>query len=172
MALTHLIQLQHWQADAHEGATEREVALGAPLAVIERREDSTVVAECTFGVECGSSRHPFDATVDADHLSLAEQAVWQTQRCLVPAIGFRKRAATKAEARRWVTASGKLTYLPALRYSVPDDDGRHGECKLMVREQPPLGPLPLALSDVSPRDWLRLDGEQALSMLCQAWRRL
>jgi hypothetical protein len=170
MTITHLIQLHHNNPTTFDSSPE-EVGLGSSLTVLDRREDQLVLTVCTFGLDSGRPGASFDGLVDADHLSSAQRAVWETQRCVIPMIGFRRLDRRKAVGRRWMAPSGLIAFVPALRYSIPDEAGRHAECQLLVRETPPVGELPFALTDVTPRQWLTLDGDDAWAALRQDWRR-
>lgn len=170
MTITHLIQLQHFPADAVPRPEPREVALGYSLAVIKLRNGITQLAGSTFGLDSGRLRNAFDGAIEATSLGPVAQAIWDNQRCLVPITGFRSTGANIGSSR-WISADGGIAYVPALRFSIEDHQGRHGECQVLVRPSGLDQLMPLALDQTTPLQWMRLSGTDALQGLTQPWRR-
>jgi hypothetical protein len=164
--ITHVVQLRH-PAPYGAGITSpRTVELGHSVVVVDRYAGSNVIA-CTFG--SATPGGPLRGTADVDRFDRAQRAIWNTQRCLVPVVGFHQERTSDARTYRWVVPQGRLAYLPALRYTISDGRDRHCECQLLVREVPGLGSLPFRLSDVAPGRWLAWGGHMAMSESNQDW---
>ncbi|RXR00861.1 hypothetical protein [Pseudoxanthomonas composti] len=174
MVITHLIQLRQNACDPVAlSATPRrdgEIALGGSLTVIDRAARCSDIAEATFGLERGDRRDAYDGQVDAATFGAIDHAVWNTQRCVIPVIGFRSDRRDAGGPCDWLPPDG-IAYLPALRYSVADTAGRHGEAKVLVQADQDGRHLPLALNAISPLQWLLLAGPDALVALDQPWHR-
>lgn len=171
MTTIHLLQLRHQDAETFDSKDHREVLPGSLLTILEHRGHRLDVAECSYGLACGERRGS-QGIGDADRLTLAERAVWATQRCLIPIVGFRTLDPSKGKWVRWVPTAGALAYVPALRYSTMYSEGRRAECRLLVRSVPPGGLLPVAITDITPGQWLALEGTKALAALSTHWRSL
>jgi hypothetical protein len=165
--ITHVVQLRH-PAPYGVGITSpRTVKLGHSVVVVDRYAGSNVIA-CTFG--SATPGGPLRGTADVDQLDRAQRAIWKTQRCLVPVVGFHQELPFKGGNYRWGVPQGRLAYLPALRYTISDGGDRHCECQLIVREVPGSGSLPFRLLDVAPGRWLARGGHMAMSELVQDWQ--
>lgn len=173
MLITHLIQLRQNIAEpAPLPAAARqdgEIALGGSLTVIDRAAHRSEITEATFGLEREARHDAYDGQVDASAFGAIDHAVWDTQRCVVPVIGFRSDQHDVAGACDWLPPRG-IAFLPALRYSVADASGRHGEARILVQADGDGRHLPLALNAISPLQWLLLTGKDALVPLDQPWR--
>lgn len=172
MVITHLIQLgQNAEPVALSAAAPqgKEIALGSPLTVIDRAARCADIGKATFGLECKDVHHAYDGQVDAARFGAIDQAVWNTQRCVIPVIGFRSDEHGATESCHWQPPRG-IAFLPALRYSVSDASGRHGEARILVQADKDGRRLPLALNIISPLQWLLLAGQDALVPLDQPWR--
>jgi hypothetical protein len=164
--ITHLVQLQNPTPYGAGITSPKAVGLGHPVVIVDRDVGSNVIA-CIFGSTVLGDA--LSGTANIDQLDRAQRAIWNTQRCLVPVVGFHQERPFDAGTYRWVVPQGRLAYLPALRYTISDSRDRHCECQLVVREVPGLGSLPFRLSDVAPSRWLAWGGHVAISELNQDW---
>jgi hypothetical protein len=174
MAITHLMQLRRRAPEIDDAAAASshggEIALGDSLTVISRVNRCSDIAEATFGLDNGKLRDSFEGQVDPAAFSAIDHAVWDTQRCVIPITGFRSAKGAAHKGSRWHPGNG-VAYIAALRYSVTDALGRHGEAKILVGADRMGQELPFALDAISPLQWLLLPGKDALEQLDQRWRR-
>jgi hypothetical protein len=173
MAITHLMQLRRRapELDGAAAASSRggEIALGDSLTVISRVDHCSDMAEATFGLGNGKLHDSIEGQIDPAAFSAIDHAIWDTQRCVVPITGFRSAKGAAQAGSRWHPGNG-VTYVPALRYSVTDASGRHGEAKILVWTDWIGQEFPFSLDAMSPLQWLLLPGDDALEQLDQAWR--
>lgn len=168
VTITHLFQLQHRREVSATAIGAREIGLGYQLSVIKLKSGSTQLSTSTFGLDNGQLRNSFDGVADVDHLDAIQHAIWDTQRCVIPVTGFRSADRGLSANTQWGNG-GRVSFIPALRYCVGREEGRHGECQLLVHSRGRGESLPFALGPTTLLQWLQLTGKDAMSALDQPW---
>lgn len=111
-----------------------------------------------------------ELTVDAGALGGVQRALWETQRCLLPCMALQSRDPATMRPLYWHVVGRPVLYLAGIRMVTRVADRMQPWCLLISRPQ--LGtrsPLPLHLAEMTPRQWLELDGVEAWKHLRLDW---
>ncbi|MEQ4576966.1 MULTISPECIES: hypothetical protein [Gammaproteobacteria] len=161
------------QSSPHNPRAWLEIGAGGIGSILLPHREEAKAEEASFG-------RPLPDQIDLvlmqepARLARADLAIWETQRCAVPLLGFSLTAADEhgrgPRAIAWLTEDGEQVFAAGL-CSV-NELGHHPRSafSLLVGSSS-RAPLyrPLYIQGVPIADWLRMPGAQAMSYLRSEW---